>query len=57
MIIHSLLVTRILETCSKSHLSSTHPPVSLIKQCIEQLIEKQYIERDPCRNDRYLYVA
>ncbi len=33
------------------------PHISLLKQTIEQLIEKQYIERDPTSNDYYHYVA
>lgn len=31
------------------------PSVSMIKKCIEQLLEKQYIDRQD--RDRYVYVA
>lgn len=34
-----------------------HPNISLIKKCIEQLIDKQYLERSPSAPDEYQYVA
>ena len=34
-----------------------HPNISLIKKCIEQLIDKQYLERAPNTPDEYNYVA
>lgn len=33
------------------------PSVSLIKKCIESLIEKQYLERTPNCSEEYTYVA
>jgi cullin 2 len=33
------------------------PDVSMIKRCIEQLIDKQFLERDAKNRDMYLYVA
>ena len=33
------------------------PPISLIKRCIETLIEKGYLERNPNDADQYNYMA
>jgi len=33
------------------------PTVSLVKKCIETLIERQYLERTPNSTDEYSYVA
>jgi hypothetical protein len=33
------------------------PSISMIKKCIEALIDKQYIERTPNSADEYSYVA
>lgn len=33
------------------------PSISMIKKCIESLIDKQYIERTPNSGDEYSYVA
>lgn len=33
------------------------PTISMIKKCIEALIDKQYIERTPNSTDEYSYVA
>ncbi|XP_076439449.1 cullin-2-like [Babylonia areolata] len=34
-----------------------HPSISMIKKCIEALIDKQYLERQPQSPDEYSYVA
>ena len=34
-----------------------HPNISMIKKCIETLIDKQYLERAPSSPDEYSYVA
>lgn len=34
-----------------------HPSVSMIKKCIEALIDKQYLERQPQTPDEYRYIA
>jgi len=33
------------------------PSISMIKKCIETLIDKQYIERTPNSADEYSYIA
>jgi hypothetical protein len=33
------------------------PNVQMIKKCIEQLIEKEYLARSSEKRDKYLYVA
>jgi cullin 2 len=33
------------------------PSISVIKKCIETLIERQYLERTPNSSDEYSYVA
>ncbi|KAK2174734.1 hypothetical protein NP493_780g00005 [Ridgeia piscesae] len=50
---HNILIQ---EVISQSRTRFT-PSVSMIKKCIESLIEKQYIERTPNTTDEYSYVA
>lgn len=50
---HNALIQEIL---SQSKVSFT-PSISMIKKCIESLIDKQYIERTPRSGDEYSYVA
>uniref|UniRef100_A0A182MMV6 Cullin-2 n=1 Tax=Anopheles culicifacies TaxID=139723 RepID=A0A182MMV6_9DIPT len=50
---HNTLIQEIL---SQSKVSFA-PNVSMIKKCIESLIDKQYIERTPNSGDEYSYVA
>jgi hypothetical protein len=50
---HTQLVQEVIEQ-SKSRFA---PSVPMIKKSIEQLIEKQYIDRDKTVRDKYLYVA
>ena len=33
------------------------PNLPMVKKCIEQLIEKQYLERSSDNKERYLYIA
>lgn len=40
-----------------SQSKSFAPVISMIKKCIEALIDKQYIERTPNSADEYSYVA
>lgn len=49
----STLIANVIEE-SKSRFS---PSVAMIKKCIEQLIEKQYIEVEQNKPDYYIYVA
>jgi len=48
---HNLLINEVIEQ-SKARF---HPSIPLIKKCIEQLIEKEYLERR--ESDEYSYVA
>ncbi|KAK9767992.1 hypothetical protein K7432_001722 [Basidiobolus ranarum] len=50
---HTQLVTEVIDQ-AKSRFA---PSVSMIKKCIEQLLEKQYMDRSNDRPDTYLYVA
>lgn len=50
---HTLLVKEVIEL-SKSRFA---PSVAMIKKCIEQLLDKQYIERSEDVKDLYIYVA
>ncbi|KAF9116089.1 Cullin-2 [Mortierella sp. AM989] len=50
---HVQLVQEVIEQC-KTRFS---PSVSMIKKCIEQLLDKQYIERAENSLDRYVYVT
>lgn len=50
---HILLVDEVIKQ-SKSRFT---PSVSLIKKCIEVLIDRQYLERSPTKPDEYEYVA
>lgn len=50
---HSLLVSEAIE-CSKSRF---YPSVSLIKKCIDILLDKSYIERDATNRDEYIYLV
>ena len=57
-ITHNGLIDETIQECSRMNPNLKHSPhISLLKQTIEQLIEKQYIERDPTNNDFYHYVA
>jgi len=48
---HNLLIQEVIEQ-SKSRF---HPSIPIIKKCIEQLIEKEYLERK--ETEEYSYVA
>lgn len=50
---HVQLVQEVIEQC-KTRFS---PNVPMIKKCIEQLLDKQYIERADDSLDRYIYVT
>uniref|UniRef100_A0A1B0G4W6 Cullin-2 n=1 Tax=Glossina morsitans morsitans TaxID=37546 RepID=A0A1B0G4W6_GLOMM len=50
---HNALIQEIL---SQTNVSFT-PSITIIKKCIESLIDKQYIERTPNSGDEYSYVA
>ncbi|KAM7350899.1 cullin 2 [Cochliomyia hominivorax] len=50
---HNALIQEIL---SQPNVSFT-PSITIIKKCIESLIDKQYIERTPNSGDEYSYVA
>ncbi|ORX96529.1 Cullin 1a [Basidiobolus meristosporus CBS 931.73] len=50
---HTQLITEVIDQ-AKSRFA---PSVSMIKKCIEQLLEKQYMDRSSDRPDTYLYVA
>ncbi|XP_049770563.1 cullin-2-like [Schistocerca cancellata] len=51
---HTALVQEVL---SQSSAAAFAPSISLIKTCIEALIDKQYLERSPRAPDEYSYVA
>ncbi|KAG0307330.1 Cullin-2, partial [Dissophora globulifera] len=53
MLSHMQLVQEVIEQC-KARFS---PSVPMIKKCIEQLLDKQYIERAENSLDRYVYVT
>ncbi|XP_052826531.1 cullin-2 [Octopus bimaculoides] len=50
---HNLLIDEVIKQ-SKSRFT---PSVSLIKKCVETLIDRQYLERSPNQADEYVYVA
>ncbi|KAI8923153.1 Cullin [Entophlyctis helioformis] len=50
---HTMLVQEVINQ-SKARFS---PSVAMIKRCIEQLIEKHYIDRQANERDRYVYVS
>ncbi|KAF4533341.1 hypothetical protein B566_EDAN002738 [Ephemera danica] len=50
---HNALINEVL-TQSKATFA---PSISMIKKCIESLIDKQYLERTPNSTDEYSYVA
>lgn len=50
---HNVLIQEVLSQ-SKARFA---PSISLIKKCIETLIDKQYLERTPNSTDEYSYVA
>ena len=52
-LIHNLLVSQAIEL-SKSRF---YPSVSLIKKCIDILLDKSYIERDSNNRDEYIYLV
>ena len=52
-LVHSLLVSEAIEL-SKSRF---YPSVSLIKKCIDILLDKAYIERDVTNRDEYIYLV
>ncbi|CAL1292128.1 unnamed protein product, partial [Larinioides sclopetarius] len=50
---HNALIQEVINQASDRFM----PNVSMIEKCIEQLIEKEYIERTPNFTDEYSYVA
>jgi hypothetical protein len=54
---HSNLLVQVRHELERSKISLSIPSTASIKQSIEFLIEKQYIERDPLKHDIYLYLA
>ncbi|VDD83827.1 unnamed protein product [Mesocestoides corti] len=50
---HTMLVNDVIDMAK----GRFKPPVSLIKRCIEVLIEKGYLERNPDDADEYNYLA
>ena len=50
---HNQLVQEVIEQARNRF----NPNVTTIKYCIEQLIDKQYLERDDIAKDRYRYIA
>lgn len=50
---HMQLVQEVIEQCK----TRFTPNVPMIKKCIEQLLDKQYIERAENSLDRYVYVT
>ncbi|XP_074658807.1 cullin-2-like [Tubulanus polymorphus] len=50
---HMLLVQEVISQST----ARFAPSISLIKKCIESLIDKQYIERTPSSPDEYSYIA
>lgn len=49
---HNLLVKEVIDQAK----TRFNPSVAMIKKCIEQLLEKQYIKRTKDK-DKYVYVA
>jgi len=50
---HSQLIKEVIDQ-AKSRFT---PNVPMIKKCIEQLLEKQYISRTKENKDKYVYMA
>lgn len=50
---HTSVVTEVIELCKEKFL----PSVGVIKECIEMLIERGYIERSVEERDLYIYVS
>nr|KAG5689796.1 hypothetical protein BaRGS_007074 [Batillaria attramentaria] len=50
---HNLLIQEVIT----QSMSRFHPSVSMIKKCIETLIDKQYLERTANSPDEYSYIA
>lgn len=50
------IVYSILQVLGQSKVTFA-PSISMIKKCIESLIDKQYLERTPNSPDEYMYIA
>ncbi|RHZ52955.1 hypothetical protein Glove_454g2 [Diversispora epigaea] len=50
---HNLLIKEVIDQAK----TRFNPSVAMIKKCIEQLLEKQYIKRTNQDKDKYIYVA
>lgn len=50
---HTQLIKEVIEQAR----SRFTPSVPMIKKCIEQLLEKQYISRTNENKDKYIYMA
>ncbi|KAL8578548.1 hypothetical protein ACOMHN_028820 [Nucella lapillus] len=50
---HTALIQEVI--CQSTH--RFHPSIPMIKKCIEALIDKQYLERQPQSPDEYRYIA
>lgn len=50
------IVFSILQVLGQSKVTFA-PSISMIKKCIESLIDKQYLERTPNSPDEYMYIA